>query len=111
MIEGESGQFRSPEEEEAARAFERHEAESSVEQEKPKPFDAVIVLGSGIEDPFWKWYNEKHQEAPIAEADQDENKAWMLGIDARMRTIAAAEMYRQGLTNQIIFTGGNERIC
>ena len=101
-----SGQFRSPEEAEAARIYGNREQESSVEDEKRKPFDAVIVLGAGIEDPFYKWYNEKHPEAPVALTDQDKNKGWMLGVDARMRTIAAAEMYRQGLTGQIIFTGG-----
>lgn len=106
MIEGQSEEFRSSEEKEAARAFERQEQEASVEQEKQKPFDAVIVLGAGIEDPFYKWYNEKHPDKPIAEEDQEKNKGWMLGVDARMRTIAAAEMYRQGLTSKIIFTGG-----
>lgn len=102
MIENQSGQYRSLEEEQAARVFESQE-ESSVEAERRKPFDAVIVLGSGIEDPYWKWYNKRHPDEPILE-DQD-NKGH-LGVDARMRTIAAAEMYRQGLTSQIIFTGG-----
>ncbi len=104
MIEGEPGQSKSPEEEAAARAFENREQELSVEAERKKPFDAVIVLGSGIEDPFWKWYNERHPDTPIPEREQ-ENKG-SLGIDARMRAVAAAEMYRQGLTSQIIFTGG-----
>jgi len=100
-------QFRSAEEAEAARDFEAPESETSVEQEKRKPpFDAVIVLGSGIEDPFWKWYNEKHPDSPITKADQDNRKGWMLGVDARMRTMAAVEMYLQRLTSKIIFTGG-----
>lgn len=103
MIEGEAS-YRSSEEAAAARAFETRERENSVEQEKQKPFDAVIVLGSGIENPFWKWYNERHPDEPIAEPEGG-GKGW-LGLDARMRTIAAAEMYRQGLTGQIIFTGG-----
>jgi len=100
-------QFRSPEEEEAARSFNNREQVASVEQEKKKPFDAVIVLGAGVDDPFWKRYDETHPEQPIGEEDREKNKGWMLGNDARMRTIAAAEMYRQGLTSRIIFTGGH----
>lgn len=108
MIESQAGQFRSAEEEQAAREFESQapEEESTVEIEKKKPFDAVIVLGAGIEDPYWQWYNEKHPDRPISEEEREKNKGLMLGVDARMRTIAAAEMYRQGLTRQIIFTGG-----
>jgi len=106
MIERQPGEYRSEEEAEAARAFERQEQETSVEQEKRKPFDTVIVLGAGIEDPYWQWYNEKHPDKPISEEEREKNEGLMLGLDARMRTIAAAEMYRQGLTRQIIFTGG-----
>ena len=104
MIETSSGQFRSAEEEQAAREFEKGaEEEKSVEQENQKPFDAVIVLGAGIEDPrpVWQEYLQAHPE------EKDKVKTgWMLGKDARMRTIAAAEMYRQGLVRQLIFTGG-----
>lgn len=107
MSEVESEQFRSPEEEEAARNFETPESGTPVEKEKRKPpFDAVIILGAGIEDPFWQRYNETHPENPISEEDREKNRGWMLGPDARMRTIAAAEMYLQGLTTRIIFTGG-----
>jgi len=85
MIETSGEQFKSEEEAQAAKEFERRspEAEKSVEQEKQKPFDAVIVLGGGLK-----------------------SERWMLPFDAKMRTIAATQMYLEGLTKEIIFTGG-----
>jgi uncharacterized SAM-binding protein YcdF (DUF218 family) len=52
---------------------------------RPTPFDAVIVLGCGVEE-----YNDNVD----------------LGLDATWRTIAAAHMYQQGLAYNLVFTGG-----
>lgn len=96
MSEIESTEFRSEEERKAAQEFEEHqEAEGSVEVEKIKPFDAVIVLGGGLKDPLWKTNNKI-----------EKSEGWMLPIDAKMRVLAAAQMYLDGITKEIIFTGG-----
>lgn len=85
MIEGGANKFRSPEEEKAAQAFETGEKESSVEEEKREPFDAVIVLGMRLDE-----------GSPV----------FNLNEDAQLRTRAAADMLRKGLARRIIFTGG-----
>lgn len=106
MIESES-EFKSPEETQIVQGPELQEEQTSVEKERRRPFDAVIVLGCGLDDPLWKKFKEKYPEGESPRGVKiEKSQGWMLGPDARMRTIAAAEMLRQGLTSQIIFTGG-----
>ncbi|MCL5407210.1 MAG: YdcF family protein [Patescibacteria group bacterium] len=90
MSEFEPTEFKSEEEWQAALEYEK-----SVEIEKPEPFDSVVVLGGGLKDPLWKT-NPKLEKS----------EGWMLPFDAKMRTIAATQMYLDGLTKEIIFTGG-----
>lgn len=107
MSEFESTGYKSPEEEQAARQFEeQQEGEKTVEKEKLQPFDAVIVLGQAFDDPRWKKFQEKYPEGISPRGVQIKSEGWMLGLDAKMRTMAAAQMYLDGLTREIIFTGG-----
>lgn len=77
------------------------------ETEKLQPFDAVIVLGGGLKDPQWKSFQEKYPEGVNPRGVKiEKSEGWMLPFDAKLRTIAAAQMYIDGLTREIIFTGG-----
>lgn len=107
MIELQGEQFRSEGETKAARGFEAGEKGKSDEKERKKPFDAVIVLGGGLENPLRKKFQEKYPEGESPRGVKIENsEGWMLPFDAKMRTIAAAQMYLDGLAREIIFTGG-----
>lgn len=108
MSELESAEFKSEEERRAALKFEREqEYEESVEQEKPRPFDAVIVLGGGLDDPLWKKFQGQYGEGENPRGVKiEKSEGWMLPFDVKMRTIAAAQMYLEGLTREIVFTGG-----
>ncbi len=84
------------------------EAQEKAEKEKPQPFDAVIVLGGGIKDPLWKSFQEKYPEGVSPRGVKiEKSEGRMLPFDAKMRTIAAAQMYIDGLAREIIFTGGS----
>lgn len=99
-MENSPNQFRSVEEEEAAKQFEESsESEESPETEKLKPLDAVIVLGGGLKEPLYK-----------TNPDLEDSEGWMLPIDAKMRVIAAAQMLKEGMTREVIFTGGRNPI-
>lgn len=108
MSEFKAGQFKSEEEARAAEEFDQQqEAEKTVEKEKLQPFDAVIVLGAGIDDLQWRKFQGKYGEGKSPRGIKvEKSEGWMLGLDAKMRTLAAAQMYLQGLTREIIFTGG-----
>lgn len=108
MNELESGQFRSDEERQASIEFGKaKEKERSVEQEKLKPFDAVIVLGGGMKESMRKTFQQKYPEEISPRGVKIEKSiGTMLTFDTKMRTIAAAEMYLNGLTKKLIFSEG-----
>lgn len=84
------------------------EDQEKGETEKPQSFDAVIVLGGGLKDPQWKSFQEKYPEGISSRGVKvEKSEGWMLPFDAKLRTIAAAQMYIDGLTREIIFTGGS----
>lgn len=64
------------------------EERTNIEKEKePKMFEAVILLGH------------------IPDFDRDKNQI-QLSFDGKMRTIAAGEMYKEGLVRELIISGG-----
>lgn len=97
MNESEVGQYKSEEERLAAENFDQNEGVVSIEQEKHKPFDAIIVLGCG---PVLKPLHELHSETFKT------STGWQMSMEAKMRTIAAGQAYTEGLTDKIILTGG-----
>lgn len=85
MNEVGSDQYKSPEEEAAAREFENREQQSLIEKEKKPQFDAAIVLGARLDE---------------------KSSIYNLPENAQVRVMAAAEMIKKGLVREIIFTGG-----
>jgi len=72
------------------------EEQASPEKEEQKPpVDALIVFGFGIANP--------------TETDDSQKKGWMLGVGAKLRVQAAAELYLRGQVREVIFTGGATR--
>ena len=63
-----------------------------MSQELPEKFDALIVLGAG-----WnKFGKETNPNDP----------RYNLNMEAKVRTLAAGEMFKEKLTDKIIFSGG-----
>ncbi len=67
--------------------IENREGMNTEKEKESKMFDAVIVLSK------------------IADFDRDKNHI-KLSFDGKMRTIAAGEMYKEGLVRKLIISGG-----
>jgi len=77
---------------ESKKAIERTDIEREKSIEAPHPFEGgIIVFGHG-----WS------REAPIG-------GGWQLSPEAKMRTIAAYQLWKEGLAPRIILTGGEPR--
>ncbi|HEY5220831.1 MAG TPA: YdcF family protein [Candidatus Paceibacterota bacterium] len=76
--------------------FESNAGEISIENEPTKEvpdyFDALIVLGKN-----WRKYPPKKES---------EEFQLQLSLESKMSSLAAGEMFKQGLVNKIIFSGG-----
>ncbi len=66
--------------------------EQQLTKELPKHFDALLVLGRN-----WREYPS---------GKQSEEFKLHLSVESKMSTVAAGEMFKQGLVSKIIFSGG-----
>jgi len=91
----------SPEQGIPSEAYQASEAEKPAEAKKetkerePKPhFDAVVVFGAGV------------AARETTRPDKSKKTEWALPSQAKMRALAAYEIYKRGDVRELILTGG-----
>lgn len=77
------------------------EDEKTLEKEKDKPIDALVVFGFGIISD-----QDLEKQAIGKSIIGQPEKGWRLPIGAKLRTMAAAKLYFEGQVGDVIFTGG-----
>ncbi len=82
------------------------EAKKPTETEKEPTFDALVVFGFGIKS-----------DLDLEKRGQDTTglvkggyQPWRLPLGAKLRTVAAAEVYLTGSVGDVIFTGGPVKV-
>ncbi len=79
------------------------EVETTKELEETQAIDALVVFGFGIKSD--RNLDEMGKSRQIA--IEGKHQPWRLPLGAKLRTVAAAEVYLTGQVKDVIFTGGS----